>query len=219
MLLKTIFDFLTQSQISKRYKISTLFRFIKYYYNLQIGLRSGRIYHLLKNQNVEVESLINKISKQDLELIDTILGQSIKKMLTKTKISTDLDFTKKTGYSQLGYNSIYVDKPIAGFWTTGKATYYIPTKPGNTNRIMLEIFSIPPLQVTIGFENEIVRVLSVSALTTKKIEIILDPNKITTEISEIFISTDNFWLPNIITKMAEPIPLGICIRSIHVSYF
>ena len=215
--MNTIFGFLTEKNLSNRYKFGALFKFIKYYCNLQIGIRSGKIYHLLENQNPKVEVLLKQLDKHDFDLLDSLFNKQIKRFLEKTNLTSHIDSADKKGLAQIGYNNVYSKIPIPGFWTTGKATYYLPTKPGFAHKVVLEVFSIPPLQLTVEFENEIVKITRLAQLSTKRIEFYLSSEKVIDKISEISVTTDRLWCPNTVMT-TEPIPLGVCVKTIQVFY-
>jgi len=200
-------------------KIRKLVGLVKKYNNLQEGLSSGKIYHELKNQNSELIDVIDKLSKNDLGLIDKLFKNDVIEFLKTKKLRSFLDFDKRIDSQQIGYNTIYIDKPIIGLWTTGKATFYIPTKKNLKNKISIEFHSVPPLKVSIGFENQIVKTCQMKKLSTKKIDFILSPSKINNDVSEIFVTTDRLWLPNVLRGEKKIIALGIAIKSIEVSYF
>jgi len=200
-------------------KFSSFFKYINYYKNLQKGLSSGDIYHNLKNQNPELNNLIQNFKKNDLELMETLFKKDLIQFLGTQKLDTYLDFSKKLGTKQIGFNTIYTEKPSAGIWTTGKGTFLIPTKIDKSNKIIIEFYSIPPVNVVIGFENDITKNVNMPKLTLKKVDFVIESSKIRNSVSEIFVTTDRLWRPSVIMGGEELLPLGICIKSIHVSYF
>jgi hypothetical protein len=218
-MLNIIFEIFKPTNQTTLEKIKTLIISFKYYKNLTKGISSGKIYHNLTEHNKDFTNFVNAFSQRDYEILDMLFKKDIEEFLAKTKLTNHLNFDKKIGLSQVGYNSVYVDHRHVGLWTTGKATFYIPTKKNLRNKILLDLLSIPPINVMMGFENQQMKLVRMKKLTNKKIEIILDPTQITKDISEIYINTDQLWLPGIILKMGETIKVGICIKSISVDYY
>ena len=216
MITKNIYEFLTKDDITLREKIKELLRFTVYYHRLKKNLSSGCIYHTIKEQNRLLIDLIDSISPLDSELIDLLFKKDVERYLGKIQLNKSLNFIKKEGISQIGHNCIYIDKPISGLWTTGRATFYLPTRKQTINRIAIEFFSIPPLNIKIGFEDKQKKELTMHMLTTKKIEFMVEPLEVTKVVSEIFIETDRLWDPSILTLKKNSVNLGICVRSIQI---
>ena len=200
-------------------KIKTIVNLAKYYNNLQRGIKSKKIYLNSKTQNQEIENFFEEFKNDDLSLVNKLFKEEVAEFLKKRGLINHIDLDRKTGIKQVGLNTIYVEKPISGFWTTGKASFFIPTKKEIKNKITIELYSIPPLNVTIGFENVPLRTIHMSKLSTKKVEVIIESEKIINDISEIYIKTDKQWLPHIILGTNKTIVLGVGIRTIDVSYF
>lgn len=218
MLSKIIHDVLKQERgFLKKFKM--MISLIKYYKNLQKGIETGNIYHKPKNQDSSLLELINRFSQNDLELMEFLFKDEIINFLEKRKLKQHIDFDEKIGTNQIGYNTIYVEKPIAGLWTTGKASFFLPTKKQLKNKFIIEFRSIPPINVTVRFEKTPIKNFSIPKLSSKKIEFTMDPSKIVKDISEITISTDKLWLPNVILEVEESLTIGIGVKSIGVSYF
>lgn len=200
-------------------KLTVLKEFLKYYNNFRKGLADGRIYHKLELQNPKVNEIFEKLSPEDLNLLDKLFKKDIENFLERKKLKTSIDFDNRFNASQIGFNTIYLDKPIKGLWTTGMATFYLPTKKEFRNKFTLELRSIPPIIVNVGFERKNMKTVSIDKLTTKKIEFVVEPTQITKQISEIFITTDKLWLPNIVLEVNKSVTLGIGVKAISVSYF
>ena len=88
-----------------------------------------------------------------------------------------------------------------------------------TNKIVIEIQSIVPLDVTVGFEDMPIKTVQVSKLSSNQIEIIIQPTEITNDVSEVYINTDKLWLPHIILDINKTVALGVGVKSINVFYF
>jgi len=200
-------------------KIESTISLIKYYNNLRKGIKSGKIYLTNPNQNSELGELFTKFSTDDFKLMDTLFREDIKKFLNQIELKTYLNFDERIGSEQIGYNTIYVENPINGLWTTGKATFFLPTKKQLKNKFIIEFRSIPPINVTVRFEKTPIKNFSIPKLSSNKIEFTMDPSKIVEDISEITISTDKLWLPNVILEVEESLTIGIGVKSIGVSYF
>jgi len=200
-------------------KFNAILKLWKYYNNLRKGLTSGKIYHFKPKQNPLISEIINNLKEDDLKLLDFLFKNDIEDFLSKKKLKSHLDFEQKINSLQRGYNTIFVEKPTSGLWTTGKATFYIPTKKEFRNKIAIKFHSIPPIQVTIYFEKKNVRTFNIQKLSTKEVDFVLEPSHITKPVSEISVTTDKLWLPNVVLGVKESLTLGICIKSIDVSYF
>jgi len=199
-------------------KLKQLISLLKFYNNFRKGISSGKIYHELTKQNQSIIKIKNQLEK-DSELIDNLLNSDVKNFLQTKELENYLDFDKRKNSFQIGLNTIYIDKPISGLWTTGKATFYLPTRTDLNNKIKIELRSIPPVEVSIGIENDVLKNFMIPKLSSKEIIINIPINKIHEKVSEIFISTDKLWLPNIILGTKKSLTLGIGIKSIQISYF
>jgi len=199
-------------------KISNLYNLTKFYRNFGRGLSSGKIFHEISEQNTNLIETANHLKKES-DLLEKIFTKDVKNFLKTKKLNQYLDFDNRNSSDQIGLNTIYVDKPISGLWTTGMATFYIPTKPKYNNKILINFRSITPLTVIIKFEKNDVKTIQIPKLSTKTVEITILPEKISDTVSEISISTDRLWLPNVILQTKKSLALGIGIQSIKVSYF
>ena len=199
-------------------KLKELVKFVKYYKNFSRGVASGKIYHQFKVQNPQIIELIDQLKPEDMELIDKLFKKDIQNFLGNKKLKSHLDFDKKIGLDQIGYNTMYVDKPITGLWTTGKATFFIPTKKESRNKVSIEFQSIAPIQVTIGFEKKDVKNFNMVKLATKKVYFVIEQTQIKNKVSEISISTDKLWLPSVVLGVDDSVKLGVSLKSIDVSY-
>ena len=207
-----------QNRYSLPATLKSLIVHYRYYKNLQKNLASGKIYQDIKNQNNDYSNFLNKLSEEDFKLFTTLLKDKIVSFLSGKKLESYLKLDKKIGISQVGNNTIYYDVPPFVFWTTGRATFYLPTKRNTINRITVEIVSIPPIKVSVGFENEIIKECEISALSTKKIKFDIIPSKILKDVSEIFVVTDKLWFPNMVnTEFEKSVRLGIGIKSIQIN--
>ncbi len=199
-------------------EIKKLLSYIRYYNNLNYGIRSNKIYHKIENQNEEYDNFLKNLKKEDLNLFDKLFRIDIKDFLSKSNLLEKLEFDRKIGLSQVGYNTIFVKEPNFGLWTTGRATFFIPTKKEKINRIVVELFTIPPLTVTVGLENLPLQTTRMKKLSKRKIEIQVKSSIITDMVSELFVNTDTLWYPDIVYGNKETVTLGVCVKSIKVFY-
>lgn len=217
MIIKIIKD-LTKQDGNLLKKIEKLIDLKQYHDNFQKGLTSGKIYHKLREQNSSLNELMKRFTEDDFYLIDILFCKDVEKFLNTQKLKTQLHFDERIGANQIGNNTIYLEKPITGLWTTGKATFFIPTKKGYKNNVSMEIQSIPPINVTIGFEGKEIRTFQMPKLATKEIEFSIPSSAINTKVSELFIFTDKLWLPSVILDIEKSVALGVGVKSINVSY-
>ena len=201
-----------------RVKVKTLVSYLKYYNNLSSGLRSEEIYHKKESQNKKFSDMLNGFDQTDWQLIKTFRKENIVKFLQKNNLRQDLNFDKKIGFEQVGINTIFVGKPVVGLWTTGKASFFLPTKKNYINKIAIEITIIPPSNVGIGFEGNILKTIKIPKLTTKTIQMEILPKKISETVSEIFITTDILWYPKTIFETTDSILVGVKVNKIKISY-
>ena len=199
-------------------KLQKLFELLKFRNNLNRGIKSGNIYHELKSQNPNLSEMIGNLSNEDIVLIDNLFKKDVKNFLQKKQLENNLNFDKRTTSKQIGFNTIYIDEPTSGLWTTGIATFFIPTKIGVKNKVSIEFRSIVPLKVIIGFEKIEITNFNIKKLSTKKFDFFIEPSKIVNSVSELFIATDRLWLPSVILGHDDLITIGIGIKSIIVSY-
>jgi hypothetical protein len=223
---KTLYNFLIRKQpFREKCKIGINFlkyylTFQKYYFNFKnrrIEERLKSIYHNLTEQNIEVNNFLKELSTKDFELLDSLFVSDVKKLLFKNKILTNIIPSKKLGLNQVGFNTIYVEKPDS-FWTTGHATFFLPTQKNTVNNITVQIACVPEMNVTFGFENEIVTEIKISKFSEKTIRFSIDPSKIKNDVSKIFITTDKLWKPDVLRNQTAKVVFGIRIDSIKISY-
>ncbi|MDH3618391.1 MAG: hypothetical protein OES14_00480 [Nitrosopumilus sp.] len=200
-------------------KIQAILKLAKHYNNLQKGIRTKTIYLNLKKQDSDLINFLDKVDNYDISLMKKLFRKETTEFLKKRDLKKHIDLDNKIGLEQIGFNTIFVEKSISAFWTTGRANFFIPTEKKLTNKITIEIRSIVPLDVTVGFEDTPIKTVKMSKLSTKQIEIIIQPTEITNDVSEIYIKTDRLWLPNVILDTDETVALGVGVKSINVSYF
>ena len=200
-------------------KIQAILKLVKYYNNLRKGIKSKTIYLDLINQNSDLIDFLDNLESDDISLTNKLFREESIEFLKKRDLKKHIDLDNKIGVEQIGFNTVYVEKPILGFWTTGRANFFVPTEKKLTNKIVIETQSIIPLGVTVGFEDMPIKTVQVSKLSTKQIEIIIQPTEITNDVSEVYINTDRLWLPHVILDINKTVALGVGIKSINVSYF
>jgi len=194
----------------------TLLKFLKYYIKLQYAINTGTIYQQLRNQNKEFVNFVEKLTTDDLELINCLFTKDVKKYLENRVLANDLDFTKFNGVPQTGPNVINFRDIFQGAVTIGKATFYIPTKKGFEHQIMLEILNFVPLTLKIEFENHKIIEEKIPKLKSKKFNFTITSEQITNIVSELSVSTDKLWLPSRFLQIRS-IPIGVVVKSIKVS--
>jgi len=199
-------------------KIKKLIQFKKFYRNLNEGIKNRSIFHYCKNQNIELEELISRLNREDIDLINKLFKYDVKEFLKKNNLSKSLNFQKRKFSNQIGINTIFVETPLIGLWTTGKSTFYVPTKINHDHKIMIEMQSIPPLNCEVEFDGKMVHNENFSKLTTKKINLFISSLDVVDSVSEISINTDKLWLPNVILGINQSVKIGIKINSILVIF-
>jgi hypothetical protein len=199
-------------------KIQAFLKLAKYYSRLQKGIKTKKIYLNLTKQNSELVNFLHRLDNNDISLMNKLFRKETIEFLKKRDLKKNIELENKIGVEQIGFNTIYVEKALSGLWTTGRANFFVPTEKRLT-KITIEIQSIAPLNVTVGFEDTSIITVNMSKLSTKQIEIIIQPTKITNDVSEVFINTDRLWLPSFILDTDEIIALGVGVKSIKVSYF
>ncbi|MDH3502333.1 MAG: hypothetical protein OEL69_07500 [Nitrosopumilus sp.] len=199
-------------------KIQAFLKLAKYYSRLQKGIKTKKIYLNLTKQNSELVNFLHRLDNNDISLMNKLFRKETIEFLKKRDLKKNIELENKIGVEQIGFNTIYVEKALSGLWTTGRANFFVPTEKRLT-KITIEIQSIAPLNVTVGFEDTSIITVNMSKLSTKQIEIIIQPTKITNGVSEVFINTDRLWLPSFILDTDETIALGVGVKSIKVSYF
>jgi len=197
-------------------KGKTLLDFLNYYRKLQHEIKTGKVYHQLRNQNKEFVNFVEKLTPDDLKLLDCLFTKDVKKYLENIDLENNLDFTKFIGVSQAGPNVVYPKRTFQGAMTIGKVTFYIPTKKGLEHQIMLEIFNFVPLTLKIEFENHKLIEEEIPKLKSKKFNFTISSEQITNTVSELSVSTDKLWLPSRFLEV-DPKPLGVLVKSIKVS--
>jgi len=163
MMQKTLYNFLKSDQ-SFHDKCIIGINFLKTYLNF--SRKINKVYHNLEEQDLEVNNFLKKLSKDDLDFLDSLFESDVKKFLNKNKIQTNIIPSEKLGIHQIGFNFIYVENPDS-LWTTGNATFFLPTKKNATNNLIIEIASVPDINVIFGFENEIVKEIKMHRFSEK----------------------------------------------------
>lgn len=217
MLIKTFYHFLIRKQPFKE-KVRIGINFIKIYLNYYQSWKLTKVYHTLGEQNKDLSYFFKIQSKDDFSLLDSLFSTDVKQFLSKKNIQPNINPSKKIGMTQVGFNAIYVENPDS-FWTTGKATFFVPTKTKIPNKLIIEVSSVPETNVIIGLENEIIQEIKIPKFSEKKIQILLPASKIKNNISKIFISTDKFWKPEILQNKNPKVVFGIRIDSIRIKNF
>jgi len=214
MMIKTMYNFLIRRQPLREKWILGI-KFLKFYFDLSHELK--KVYHNLDEQNSDVSNFLKMLSKEDFELLDTLFVSDVKNFLMRRKTQTKILPSEKLGMDQVGFNTINVENPES-FWTTGKATFFLPTKKNATNNITIQIASIPQTNVIFGFDNNIIKKIKMSRLSEKKVKISIEPTKIKNDISKIFITTDKLWKPDVLQNQNAKVVFGIRIDSIMITY-
>lgn len=202
-----------KSLLAKAKQLST---FAKYYLNLQREIKSGKIFHKLKNQNNEFVNFTRKLTPDDVKLFDKLFSKDVKKYLENTNLESNLDFTKLIGVNQVNPNVFYSSGMFPGAATVGKTIFYLPTKIGLKHEIILNVFSFVPLTLQVEFENQKIAEERLSKLKSKTFNFKIFPKQITKSVSEFSISTDKLWLPSRFLKR-DPLPAGVLVKSINVN--
>jgi len=197
-------------------KIKKLMGFKKFYKNLQNGIKNQTIFHKLENQNIEITTLLHNFDSDDFELFNKLLKKDVKEFLKQTNLKKNLNFQRREGSNQLGFNIIFVEKPLMGLWTTGKATFFIPTKKHHEKTVIIELQSVVPLKVVIEFEGKEIFNEEMPKLTTKKLKLKIPSSYVGESISELSINTNKLWLPSVILGIKESIRIGVKVESISV---
>ena len=210
-----IINEINSNNLSFGQKINNIKKLFQYYYRLEKGISSKTIFQSEKIDSQESEKLVNVLDNIDYKIIEEILSGNTKKFLQKLKLKNKIDFKDKRDFLQVGMNTVFIKEPFKGLWTTGKATFYLPTVKNLMHYLTIEIFSIIPTTIIIGQEKNILKKITIKKIQTKKIELPLD--KIDSNIVELFIDVEKRWRPNIITKKSNEIPMGVNIRSIMIS--
>jgi len=211
----TIFSVLREKK-SLTEKVKTLSHFLKYYIKLKHEINTGMVYHQLKNQNKEFVNFVEKLTPDDLKLLDRLFSKDVKKYLEIKDLENNLDFTKFIGVTQVGPNVLYIGGIFQGAVTIGKEIFYIPTKKGFEHQIILDIFNFVPLTLKIEFQNHKLIEAKIPKLKSKKFNFTITSEQITNTVSELSVSTDKLWLPSRFLER-EQMPVGFLVKSIKVS--
>ena len=213
-MIKTLYNFLIRKQpLRKKWELGI--NFLKFYFTKTGELK--KVYHNLDEQDSDVSNFLKMLSKEDSKLLETLFESDVKNFLMRKKTQTKILPSEKLGMHQVGFNTINVENPES-FWTTGKATFFLPTKKNATNNITIQIASIPETNVIFGFDNKIIKKIKMSRLSEKKVKISIKPIKIKNDISEIFITTDKLWKPDVLQNQNAKVVFGIRIDSIMITY-
>jgi len=168
LIFKIIQDVLkSEGSLSK--KLKELPAYIKYFNNLNQGIKSGSIYHQPKIQNTDVVEFLNKITDDDRNLIGDLFKNDVEEFLAKKNLKSFLDLKNGKDSLQIGLNTIFIEKPVRGLWTTGISSFYLPTKKETKNQVSVELNSIAPLLVTIWFNSQKVKTMNMPKLSDRKI--------------------------------------------------
>ena len=213
-MIKTMYDFLIRKQ-PLREKWVWGITFLKFYFVQSNKLK--KVYHSLDEQNSDVSNFLKMLSKEDSELLETLFESDVKNFLMRKKTQTKILPSEKLGMDQVGFNTINVENPES-LWTTGKATFFLPTRKNSTNNITIQIASIPQTNVIFGFENEIIKKIKMSRFSEKTVKISIESTKIKNDISKIFITTDKLWKPDVLQNKNAKVVFGIRIDSIIITY-
>lgn len=205
--LKTIIDCNKNTIQQNFHSVKNL---IIYYFRLKRGLINKTIFVSKNNDLEQTRNYFEILNSSNNELIK----ENIKKYLNKIKIVNKIDFSKKSDFLQVGMNTLFIHEPIEGLWTTGKATFYLPIIKDKVRYLKVEIFSVIPTKIIIGQEKQILKVIKVKEIQTKVVSLLLNDTK--DNIVEIFIESEKRWWPNIISKRANKIPIGVNIKSISI---
>ena len=214
MMIKTLYNFFIRKQ-PLREKWELGINFLKFYFTKTGELKKA--YHNLDEQDSDVSNFLKMLSKEDSKLLETLFESDVKNFLMRKKTQTKILPSEKLGMHQVGFNTINVENPES-FWTTGKATFFLPTKKNATNNITIQIASIPETNVIFGFDNKIIKKIKMSRLSEKKVKLSIKPDEIKNDISKIFITTDKFWKPDVLQNKNARVVFGIRIDSITITY-
>jgi len=195
-------------------KLINIKELIQYYYRLEKGISNKSIFQSQNFNSVESKKLSNILESIDQKFIENFLTNNIKIFLRKLELKNKIEFKDKRDFLQVGMNTIFIQEPFKGLWTTGKATFYFPIDKKLKNNLTIEVFSIVPTVVIIGQERKILQKVPIKKFHTKKIQLPL--NKVEDDIVELFVDVEKRWRPNIITKKELEIPMGVNIKSIMI---
>ena len=209
-------EFLTKLirlDISSKEKFQSTKKHLSEYLALKKTVSSGKIYHNLEQQNQEVIKLSHLIDKENFK-IKEVEEKNIRKFLQKQKLESNIDFTSTKNFIQVGLNMILVEEPIRSLWNTGNGTIYMPVKENLENQFEIKAISIPPVEIRVNVSDKQVLHHNLDTLQTKLLRFTIGKDLITDTIVKLDISTDKYWLPDVIIQDAQSIPLGVGIKSI-----
>jgi len=211
--LKFVLNTLKKEGVGIDEKFRELREHYKEYQSFKKYLKEDLLYLGTENQNKDFEEFMKKIPQSDFKLFDKLLRKDLKKFHS-VKLKERLDFSKSEDFNQIGYGTFFSNRPIEALWTTGHATFFLPTRKNRNNSFKVELFSIPPLNVRVGFEGDEVLKVKIPTMSSKNLKFTIDKSKIDNEISEIYIDTDKLWFPNLILNKKEAILVGVGVKSI-----
>ena len=196
-------------------KIENIKNLIQGYYRLEKGILSKTVYQSKNLDSNESKKLINALENIDYKIIEEVLTKNTKEKLQKLKLKNKIDFSERRDFLQVGINTIFVNGPFKGLWTTGKATFFLPISKNVTNNLTIKVFSFIPTTIIIGQDGKILRKISIKKIQTKKIQLPLVSND--ENIIELFVDVEKRWRPNVITKKSLEIPMGVNIKSLMIN--
>ena len=74
------------------------------------------------------------------------------------------------------------------------------------------------MKVIFGFENDIVKEITIPKFSEKTVSFSIEPSKIENNVSKIFITTDKLWKPDVLRNQTPKVVFGVRIDSIMISY-
>ena len=152
-------------------KLKNIKNLFQYYYRLEKGISNKTIF-LSEDWNSKESKKIAKVFENiDCIIIEKDLTKNIKNFLRKLELKNRIDFKEKKDFLQVGINTLFIQEPFIGLWTTGKATFYLPINNKFKNKIIIEIFSVIPTIVTIGQEGITLGKISMKKIQSKRIEL------------------------------------------------
>lgn len=205
----------TRDRLTIEEKLTSIKNLIQGYFRLEKGILNKTIYQSMNFDSNESKTITKTLEEFDYQIIKEILTKNTKKILRKFELKRTLDFNEKKDFLQVGMNTIFINGPFRGLWTTGKATFFLPISRNKSNNLKLEIFSLIPTTIIIGNDEKILKKILIKKFQTKKIDVLID--KINDEIIELYVDVEKRWLPNVVTKNSPEIPMGVNIKSITIN--
>ena len=196
-------------------KFNSIKNLIQFYYRLEKGILNKTVFQPKNFDSNESERLISTLDKIDYQIIENILTRNTKKILRKLELKNKIYFNEKKDFLQVGINTIFINEPFKGLWTTGKATFFLPISKNVENNLTVEVFSFIPTTIIIGHDGTTLKKIPIKKIQTKRIQLPL--NITDDDIIELFVDVEKRWRPNIITKKSNEIPMGINIKSIMIN--